>query len=488
MVNPSTDLIFGHRAGPWQRFTARLMLRMALRGLDVDPAREIPLTWSPSCHIEDLRVFTRGQGPAADAYVPAGEGLIVGTVRMGFGHHRIARSVYTWSQALGHTTYLHDLLAIDSPEADAIRAMDASYSRASRISSNLGGPFEWLWGKLMQQGGPGSLRTSLMLAEAIAPLMKGIPRDIPVISSYPLNGQIAVALGFERVINLVIDNHPQHFILVPGALNLVQGPAWHDRFLSMGVPERHLRVAGHWVSEPLASHAVADSGARIARAEAGHPRRLLVPVGGAGAQRRWLVDFLKGLAPRLRDGSIRVFLNAGDHPHMLVALERTLESMKVGWRAIATIEQVREFCAEVPLDGPEPGDLEPVVLCGFETHFEAFTTTDLLMRVSDILVTKPSELAFFPIPKLHIRRVGNHEAASAMRAAELGEGTPERRKVAHALEAVDLLCGQRHPFVRMCRCVAENAARGVYDGSKHAVQRAMGGTASSARLRRVPPS
>jgi hypothetical protein len=162
--------------------------------------------------------------------------------------------------------------------------------------------------------------------------------------------------------------------------------------------------------------------------------------------------------------------------------------MKVGWRAIATIEQVREFCAEVPLDGPEPGDLEPVVLCGFETHFEAFTTTDLLMRVSDILVTKPSELAFFPIPKLHIRRVGNHEAASAMRAAELGEGTPERRKVAHALEAVDLLCGQRHPFVRMCRCVAENAARGVYDGSKHAVQRAMGGTASSARLRRVPPS
>ena len=473
MPDSQTDGVFGHRAGPWERFTSRMMLRLALRGIDVNPDREIPLTWHPSPHVDGLRLFTRGHGQADDAYVPPGEGLLVGTVRMGFGHHRIARSVYTWSQALGHTTWLHDLLAIESPEADSIRAMDATYSRYSRLSSNLGGPFEWLWGKLMQQGGPGSLRTSLMLAEAIAPLMKGIPRDIPVISSYPLNGQIAVALGFERVINLVIDNHPQYFTLVPGALNLVQGPAWHERFLAMGVPERHLRVAGHWVSEPLATHAVADSAARIARADAGHPRRLLVPVGGAGAQRKWLVAFLKGLAPRLREGSIRVFLNAGDHGHMKVALERTLAAMKVGWRSLSTLAEVRDFCNQVPLDGPEPSELEPVVLGAFDSHFEAFTTTDLLMRVSDVLVTKPSELAFFPIPKLHIRRVGNHEAASAMRAAELGEGTPECRKVAHALETARMLCEQRHPFVRMCRAVAAHAQQGIYDGSKHAVQRAM---------------
>jgi len=450
------------------------MLRMALKGLDVDPGRDIPLTWRTSPWIKGLRVFERGEGGTKDAYVPAGEGLIVGTVRMGFGHHRIARSVYTWSQALGHTTFLHDLLAIESPEAESIRAMDATYSRFSRISSNLGGPFEWMWGKLMQQGGTGSLRTSLLLAEAIAPLMKGIPRDIPIIASYPLNGQIAVALGFERVINLVIDNHPQYFILVPGALNLVQGPAWHERFLSMGVPERHLRVAGHWVSEPLASNAAADAAARIARADAGHPRRLCVPVGGAGAQRKWLVKFLKGLAPKLREGSIRVFLNAGDHGHMRKALERTLSALKLDWRTVSTLDEVNAFCAEVPLDGPEPSELEPVVLCAFDTHFEAFTTTDLLMRVSDILVTKPSELAFFPIPKLHIRRVGNHEAASAMRAAELGDGTPECRKVAHALETVDRLCLQRHPFVRMCRAVAVQAERGVYQGSKQAVIRAMG--------------
>lgn len=38
------------------------------------------------------------------------------------------------------------------------------------------------------------------------------------------------------------------------------------------------------------------------------------------------------------------------------------------------------------------------------------------MPVADILCCKPSELAFYPIPKLMIRRVGDHEAHSATRA------------------------------------------------------------------------
>lgn len=38
------------------------------------------------------------------------------------------------------------------------------------------------------------------------------------------------------------------------------------------------------------------------------------------------------------------------------------------------------------------------------------------MPVADILCCKPSELAFYPLPKLMIRRVGDHEAHSATRA------------------------------------------------------------------------
>lgn len=44
-----------------------------------------------------------------------------------------------------------------------------------------------------------------------------------------------------------------------------------------------------------------------------------------------------------------------------------------------------------------------------ENIFEAVYCTNLLMRSCDVLVTKPSELAFYPVPKLFIKRVGGHE-------------------------------------------------------------------------------
>ncbi|CAN0567509.1 unnamed protein product [Ectocarpus sp. 12 AP-2014] len=71
--------------------------------------------------------------------------------------------------------------------------------------------------------------------------------------------------------------------------------------------------------------------------------------------------------------------------------------------------------------------LPPVIMFAFDDYFPAVAATDLLVPVADILCCKPSELAFYPLPKLMIRRVGDHEAHSATRAAEIGDGTPEVR-------------------------------------------------------------
>lgn len=38
------------------------------------------------------------------------------------------------------------------------------------------------------------------------------------------------------MINLVIDNWAQWFVVVPGAINLVQGPANYEALLRKGVP------------------------------------------------------------------------------------------------------------------------------------------------------------------------------------------------------------------------------------------------------------
>ena len=95
-----------------------------------------------------------------------------------------------------------------------------------------------------------------------------------------------------------------------------------------------------------------------------------------------------------------------------------------------------------------------MTLFAFPDYFPAVATTDILCRIADVLVSKPSELAFYPVPKLHIRRVGDHEAFSAVRSSELGDGTlearPPRDPPRDPLRAV----GASRLTRRGCRCAS----------------------------------
>ena len=47
--------------------------------------------------------------------------------------------------------------------------------------------------------------------------------------------------------------------------------------------------------------------------------RLLIPVGGAGAQRTFVTKFVRATGPLLKAGKLQLFLNAADHAHMKAA-------------------------------------------------------------------------------------------------------------------------------------------------------------------------
>ncbi|KAJ1485766.1 hypothetical protein T484DRAFT_1792268, partial [Baffinella frigidus] len=53
----------------------------------------------------------------------------------------------------------------------------------------------------------------------------------------------------------------------------------------MGVPDAEIRLAGHWCPKDLVDNIEVDCVRRTERAHSGKPLRLLIPVGGAGAQR-----------------------------------------------------------------------------------------------------------------------------------------------------------------------------------------------------------
>ena len=141
---------------------------------------------------------------------------------MGFGHHRIAYAACSWAMHVDQdvpasssftpassdrTTYFHDLLNIDSPEADLIKSTDEVYSKMSRITSNIGGVVEKLWGKAMLSGDGDALRISGLTAVHLRPLFRDLPLDTPIIATHCYVALAAVSAGFRNVVNLVIDNH-----------------------------------------------------------------------------------------------------------------------------------------------------------------------------------------------------------------------------------------------------------------------------------------
>jgi hypothetical protein len=96
--------------------------------------------------------------------------------------------------------------------------------------------------------------------------------------------------------------------------------------------------------------------------------------------------------------------------------------------------------------------------------------SNLLMRSADVLVTKPSELAFYPVPKLMIKRVGGHEAWGAVRAAEVGDGTIECSTVGSTLQMLDLMLTGKEILTGLCNSILKANEIGVYNGAYKVVE------------------
>mmetsp|Transcript_11466 Transcript_11466/g.12568 ORF Transcript_11466/g.12568 Transcript_11466/m.12568 type:complete len:337 (-) Transcript_11466:658-1668(-) len=331
----------------------------------------------------------------------------------------------------------------------------------------------------MKQGDADGLRIASLTANQLLPLLQLYPLDTPIVCTHQICALVASAIGFTNVVNLVVDNYPQWFLVVPRTLNLTQGPVNYQSYLKMGVPSADLKLAGHWCPEQLVSNIDSDCTRRIQRAahclaNAGNDkykaRRLVIPVGGAGAQKSFIINLIEALQDQIRAGRIQLFLNAGDHQHMKVAFEEILSKTQLEYDVVTTTQGVRDF--QTRLLDPQNEPNKAITLFAFPDYFPAVATTDLLCRVSDLLTCKPSELAFYPIPKLHIRRVGDHEAYSAIRAAEVNDGSLECREVQDAIRLLELCCDPQCDLLESWNTsIMENHNKlHMYNGCKNAVQ------------------
>ncbi len=474
---------FGDDSGAGYHLTAGdapvIGTRLGVRQLHIAPPGSAALDLGADASSRPLPPATFRTDPRAD-----GAPVVVGTIRMGFGHYRIAMAMASAARAMGYTPYWLDLCSLEGTTcAKVISHQNDLYSLGSRLSQRLALFNRLVWEPMNSEG---FRRLSYnaqdqKVAELMAPPLRDLPRDVPFVGAHAWPAQAAVHAGLTHVVDAIPDNWPMALHLAQGAIHAVQTPSAYLGYRELRgmtgdtpahpMPAGDVVCTGHYVDHELVANATADCAARRERLAAGEPVRYLLTVGGAGAQGALFRAIVGHLLPEVAAGRAALLVNVGDHRDVWDGMCRDLP----GLAGTAT-------CHFDGFDGVEAlagtaarGGLTGVHAFCDEDVFAAVYATNVLMRVSDVMVTKPSELSFYPVPKLMIHRVGGHEAWGAIRAAELGDGTYELDSPAETCAMIDAMQSDREIVGAMCDRIRDNASRGVYDGAYAAVRLAVRG-------------
>ncbi len=408
--------------------------------------------------------------------------VVIGNIRMGFGHYRISMAMASAARALGCVPYWFDLHSFQQAACGKIIGeQNQLYSLGSRLSQQVP-PFNKLvWEPLNSEG---FRRLSYNCSDQkTAELMTGVysdlPKDIPFIATHVWSSQAAIHAGLTHVVNAVPDNWPMALHLSEGAVHTVQTPSAYLGYRALRgmdsarslhpMPKDAVVYTGHYVDHELVSNIGADCAKRIERMQSGAPKRWLMSVGGAGAQKEIFVTIIRRLIPAIKKEKAALFVNVGDHANVWQELLREIPEMQplLHMHFDDFAETVR-FCGKA-YDGAVTG----IHAFCHKDIFAAVYSTNLLMRVSDVLITKPSELSFYPIPKLMIHRVGGHEAWGAIRSAELGDGTYECSTPSETAAMLVLLQKNGDIIEQMCGHIIAAKQAGIYDGAYRAVELAL---------------
>ncbi|MCG8572491.1 MAG: hypothetical protein MJB14_20350, partial [Spirochaetes bacterium] len=132
-------------------------------------------------------------------------------------------------------------------------------------------------------------------------------------------------------------------------------------------------------------------------------------------------------------------------------------------------EETQQLCKNI-----EKGEAKGLHVFLFDNTFHAVYATNHLMRFIDVMITKPSELAFYPVPKIFNERVGGHEMWGAIRGAEIGDSTIETRTIGHTLQAIDVITNEADLLQMYCDGIVKNKSIGIYDGAYKCIELATG--------------
>ena len=408
--------------------------------------------------------------------------VVVGNIRMGFGHYRISIAIASCAKALGYEPYWFDLASFDATGSKMIRYQNDLYSKASRISQKSKLFNKFFWEPLNSEGFRKITynSTDQKNSELLAPLYNDFPKDIPFVATHVWPSQGAVHAGLTHVVNAIPDNWPMGLHLSEGAIHVVQTPFAYLGYKMLngmakkplkGVPDGELYEVGHYVDHELVANIEKDVENRVKRIKNGEPIRILMSVGGAGAGAKYFLDIINHLLPLVKEKKVALFLNLGDHFDMFNYLVKHIKGFENEvQRFFDDYEGLNEFVKTM-----EKEVVEGTYVIYHKNIFEAVYSTNLLMRQVEMLITKPSELAFYPVLKVMMRHIGGHEVYGAVHAQEYGDSTFECPDKKSMNEMLDRLISDKDLLIHLNEQIVKLKKQGVYDGGYEAVKLAVKG-------------
>ncbi|MBR3629266.1 MAG: hypothetical protein IKN55_02195 [Oscillospiraceae bacterium] len=410
--------------------------------------------------------------------------VAIGNIRMGFGHYRISMAMASAAHAMGYEPYWFDLCSFEhSTGAKVIAGQNELYSLGSRLSQR-SVLFNKLFWEPLNSEGFRKLSYNCCdqkTAELMVPVYRQLPKDIPFVACHVWPSQAAVHAGLTHVVNAIPDNWPMALHLSEGAIHTVQTPSAYFGYRTLRgmdkkrmlhpMPGTAIAYTGHYVDHELVSNVGQDCRMRRERVQQGEARRWLMSVGGAGAQKELFLMVIYQLLPEIRAGRAVLFVNVGDHRDVWTEMSSEIPEMhRLVTEHFNSFRETERFCEKA-----YDGDVRGIHVFCDNDIFSAVYTTNLLMRMSDVLLTKPSELSFYPVPKLMLQRVGGHEAWGAVRSAEIGDGTYECANPRQTTAMLRLLQKDGSVIHKMCDAICSAHDAGIYSGAYRAVRLAVRG-------------
>lgn len=405
--------------------------------------------------------------------------IIIGNIRMGFGHYRMSMALASCAHHMGYTPLWLDLLAYpETTGAKVVKAQSDMYSLGSRISqrSKLFNKFVWEHMNYITFKKLSYNAVDQKNSELMTPIFHDIDRNIPLVATHVWPAQAAVHAGMKHVVNAIPDNWAMALHFSEGAIHTVQMPNVYYYYKTLSdmdskrtlkcMPEGSLYQTGHYIDHELVENIEADCEARIKRITENKAKRYLLTIGGAGAQKEIFAEIIKILLPEVKKNKAVIYVNIGDYKNVWDWMKTEMPELeKITTTHFDDFKETKEF-AEKALNEEVSG---VHVFC-HSNIFEAVYSTNILMRSTDLLITKPSELAFYPVPKLFIKRVGKHEMWGAIDSAHIGDGTPECDTIEKTKQMLEMLIREPSHLEGMNRCIIRNKNDGIYNGGYEVIK------------------